>query len=253
MSTESVVIGPGYVGKATAFALQIDLLIGRNDIFPLSDYKYFILCVPTPTGGKGIQDITAIEEWLNRIKDLNKDKGDKVVIIRSTILPGTTEMLSEKYDLHVVHIPEFLSENSAIEDELNPEFVVIGCRDIVIREKMKKLFLPLERDVKFILCDSVTAEFIKYSMNSYFTLKVIYGNQLWDAARECGANYSKVKEALESHKWGSKNGWDVWYGGFRGFMGKCLPKDLYAFTKKFKLPLLDTVRQINKKLVSTTI
>lgn len=254
LSQQSVVIGPGYVGKATAFALQIDNFMGKGENFyELCHYKYFFLCIPTPTNGKGKQDISAIEEWLFRISKLKNHKDDKIVILRSTVLPGTTDKLSQKYDLHIIHIPEFLSESTALEDELNPEFMVIGCKDIVIREKAKKLFLPLEKEIKFILCDPTTAEMIKYSMNSYFALKVIIANQLWDVAKEVGADYSKVKKALETHKWGSKNGWDVWHKGFRGFSGKCLPKDLYAFTSKFKLPLLDKVREINKKLVSTTI
>lgn len=252
LSNQSIVIGPGYVGKATAYALEINDIIGKEEHIYGNDYRYFFLCVPTPTDKDGKQDLSAIEEWLIKIKKLNQDKDDKIVIIRSTILPGTTDKYSQKYNLHIAHIPEFLSENTAIEDELNPEFIVIGCGDIVIREKLKKLFIPLGHPINFILCDPTTAELIKYSMNSFFTLKVIYSNQLWDVAKEVGANYEKVKEALESHKWGSKNGWDVWHKKGRGAGGKCLKKDLRAFVNKFNVSLLKEVNNINEKLINET-
>lgn len=255
LSDQSIIIGNGVVGKATGYSLEIKDWLGKRKEygeFLYQDKTFYFLCLPTPTDKDGNQDISIIEEWLERIAKLN-DLDEKIVIIRSTILPGTTEKLIRKYKINIAHIPEFLSESTAIEDELNPEFVVIGCNDIVIREKLKDLFIPLEKHIDFILTDTTTAELIKYSMNSFFSLKVIMANQLWDVAKETGANYELVKKALEMHKWGSKNGWDVWHGCKRGFMGKCLPKDLWAFTSKFKLPLLDKVREINKKLVSTTI
>lgn len=248
----AVIIGPGVIGKATGSALGIERYVRKNDdISDFIDADYFFLCVPTPSASDGTQDTSNIEIWLEKIA---KYALEKTIIIRSTVLPGTTDKLSKKYPLlTIAHVPEFLTEGTALEDERDPEFVVIGCKDILAREKIKEIFHNVCPPSKFILCDPTTAELIKYSMNSFFALKVIYANQLWDVAKEVGANYEKVKEALESHKWGSENGWDVWHGGFRGFSGKCLPKDLYAFTKRFKLPLLDTVRQINKKLVSTTI
>ena len=258
ISTDFLLIGDGIVGKATRFTLDIKSYINikadKIGDFLLSSYKYFILCVPTPTVN-GKQDLSAIESWLKKLKSVFKDDDRIVVIIRSTILPGTTVKLAYEYKLTIAHIPEFLSEATAIEDEKNPEFVVIGCQDIIVKENLKYFFkvkLGLEEN-RIITCDPTTAELIKYAMNSFFALKVIYGNQIWDVAKEIGANYDLVKRALEQHKWGAVNGWDVWHGGFRGFGGKCLNKDLYAFTSKFKLPLLDKVREINKKIVSETI
>jgi len=250
-------IGDGMVGKASRYSLGIlDYTSTPADKYSwnINDYKYFMLCVPTPTKD-GKQDLSAIESWLKKINTRLESAPEPVVIIRSTILPGTTVKLADEYKLTIAHIPEFLSESTAIEDEKNPEFVVIGCQDILVREDLRYFFkvkLNLEDD-RIFTCDPTTAELIKYAMNSFFALKVIYGNQIWEVAKETGANYDLVKKTLETHKWGSINGWDVWHGGKRGFMGKCLPKDLYAFTSRFKLPLLDKVREINKKIVSETI
>jgi len=101
-----------------------------------------------------------------------------------------------------------------------------------------------------ILCSPTTAEVIKYTMNSFFALKVIFGNQIWDVAKSIGADYEKIKTVLEKHKWGSKNGWNVWHNGGRGFDGRCLPKDVSAFINAFDLPLLKEVDRINKELIS---
>ena len=248
------IIGWGVCGKATGYALGINW--GLDIDYQFSKHinydeiwkaDFFILCLPTPTFD-GKQDITAIEKWCEKIKKYAKEK---IVIIRSTILPGTIDYLTEKYKLKLAHVPEFLTEATALEDAKHPEFLVVGARDLLIREKVKNLFngklnLPKNR---IIMCSTTTAEMIKYAMNSFFYLKVICGNELWDLARNCGADYGKVRYALETHKWGSKNGWDVWKGGKRGVDGKCLPKDIEAFTHKFSLPLLTKMQEINKELL----
>lgn len=255
-SIPSVIIGYGVVGKATAHALEINDWVDKDKKGTLEHYlkekKYFILCLPTPNIDNNKQDLSAIEEWLNWISE-NAD--NPIVVIRSTILPGTTKRLSEKYNLRIAHVPEFLTESTAIEDTKNPELLVIGADDILVREEVEKLFHPIVESILFpriIKCNSVTAEGIKYAMNSFFALKVIYANQLWDVCKKSGVNYEALKFALEKHKWGSKNGWDVWQGGFRGYGGKCLPKDVEIFTKTFDLDLLKKVIEINKKLVKET-
>ena len=254
------IIGFGMVGKASSVALSIP----RFDCFTSKDkdqlvdgikngrYDIFVLCLPTPTTVDGKQDLTAIGEWLTNIKHSSpiSPKLDPLIIIRSTILPGTTKILSEEYGLRIAHVPEFLTEATAIKDELNPEFLVIGADDILVRQQVKELFMNSKiQSKRFLMCNSVTAELIKYSLNSWFALKVIMGNQLWDVARKVGADYEKIQEVLTEHKWGSKNGWNVWHGGFRGYGGTCLPKDLEAFSIAFDIPLLKEVDRINSDLI----
>lgn len=251
------IIGFGMVGKSSSVVLSIpeqDCYNSQNKnqlLEKIKDgiYDTFIICLPTPTINSQ-QDLSAIREWLELLRS-----NDYLVIIRSTILPGTTKKLSEEYGLNLVHVPEFLTEATAIEDELNPEFLVIGADDILVREKVRRLFLRNESQInnkKVIECNSQTAEMIKYSLNSWFALKVIMANQLWDVSKEVGADYEKVKMVLTKHKWGSKNGWDVWHKGFRGFGGNCLPKDVQAFTQAFDLPLLEKMVEINERLVKET-
>jgi len=254
-----VILGAGMVGKSTAFVLSIpesDCYNSQNkdalvEKIQTGSYNIFIFCLPTPTVN-GVQDLSAIEQWLTvlsiNVPDL--PKRDSLIIIRSTILPGTTKNLSLKYGFRIAHVPEFLTEATAIEDELNPEFLVIGADDVLVREQVKELFMQSKIQPKhIILCNSVTAETIKYSLNSWFALKVIMANQIWDVAKQVGANYEKVAEVLTKHKWGSKNGWNVYHGGGRGFDGRCLPKDVSAFINAFDLPLLKEADRINKELI----
>lgn len=252
-------IGFGMVGKSTSVALSIpesdcynsknkDELIERIN---LGWYDTFIFCLPTPTVNSK-QDLSVIGYWLAVIiKEYTESLSDLLIIIRSTILPGTTKRLSKEYGLNLAHVPEFLTEATAIEDELNPEFLVIGADDILVRQKVKDLFTLSKIQPKcWLLTNSQTAELIKYSLNSWFALKVIYANQIWDISKRVGADYEKVQEVLTKHKWGSKNGWDVWHGGFRGFGGACLPKDVEAFVNAFDIPLLKEVDRINKDLTA---
>lgn len=246
MNEETVIIGWGVVGKNTAKVLNIKNHIDRGQNDPrLSYYKYFIFCLPTPTIN-GKQDLTAIEEWLDLIRDI---KTDPIVIIRSTILPGTTEKLSKKYGLKIVHVPEFLTEATALEDTKHPEFLVIGGDNYKVREEVGKLFSPIRPKYSIYFCTSVTAEVLKYTMNSWFSLKVVFANQIFNVCEKSGAAYGAITRALEEHKWGSKNGWEIWHKNARGFSGKCLPKDIEAFSNAFELPLLTAVQWINNKLV----
>jgi len=249
-----VIAGNGVTGKATSSLFytdgvrMFDIDFDRENLsYHLKSSSFVILCLPSPTVN-GKQDLSAIDKWLGMIKT---DAPSISVIIRSTILPGTTDKLSKLYGLNIAHVPEFLTESTALEDALNPEFLVVGARDILLKEKVTQLFInnSMMLTKKVIKCSPTTAELIKYSMNSFFALKVTMANQLWDVAKEVGANYDQVREVLESHKWGSKNGWNVWHNQKRGFGGNCLPKDIEAFAGKFDLPLIDTMQEINKELI----
>jgi len=242
------VIGYGVTGKSTAFVLRIpkEKCIDSKNKEEVGIAECYILCLPTPTVN-GKQDLSAIDEWLKKIKKLNEEA---LVILRSTVLPGTTEKFIKKYGLDIVFVPEFLTESTALDDAREPEFMVIGSNDILLRRYAYKFFESRYVNPKmWIYCSPTTAEMVKYAMNCFFALKVTYANQLWDLCQETGANYEILREALENHKWGSKNGWNVWHNNKRGFAGKCLPKDVEAIANFSKLPLLNVIKDINNKLL----
>ena len=258
MKQKIALVGYGVIGKVTAKVLGIP----RKDCFDREDkqkwgYDYYILCLPslntydsTPylSVAYEIQDLSAIGQWLG---DIRRHDPKATVILRSTVLPGTTREYAKVYKLKIVYIPEFLTEKTATKDEKKPEFLVIGSKSEALGRKVLGLFdVGHCKPKKVIFTDTTTAELIKYTMNSFFALKVIFGNQMYDVAKEVKADYKKLVSVLESHKWGSKNGWNVWQGGYRGYGGHCLPKDTEAFRQKFNLPLVDTMIRINKGLLN---
>ena len=270
--SKASIVGFGVVGKSTAAAWKVERYVDVDDDGKLIyssrdddqlkldnksneelfwDSSIFILCVPTPTVG-GKQDLSTLKWWVRRI--VLKAQTRPLIVVRSTILPGTMDKLEQKYgdEADFAHVPEFLNEKTAIQDAMKPEILLIGSNNLFVREELGAL---LENIVgkKPILCTSPEAELAKYALNGFFGLKVIFGNHLWDVAREIGADYDLIAKILTKHKWGSKNGWKIWKDGYRGYGGKCLPKDIEAFGKKFNLGLLKTAHRINKKLVAETI
>lgn len=245
----AVMIGFGVVGKATSEALGIEkyLDIKKSNI-SFDDAvreKYIFICLPTPTiNGKCFtQDIEYI------IKKISYKKSpDTVIILRSTVIPGTTRKLSQKYKINIIHHPEFLTEATALQDSKHPDLLVFGSDNKKILADFVKIYDGFECP-KFKM-DSITSETLKYAINNFYALKVVFANQIYDLCQANGANYHLLKEAMYARKWIGQNHLDVFHKGYRGAGGNCLPKDLEAFVFYSKLPLLKTALKINKQYLS---
>ena len=257
---DAVVHGFGVVGRATAYALGIDryndLTGGNVTVEESAKYRYQFVCIPTPfvSGGYytgGIIDL---------IKQIN---GDNVFIIRSTVLPGTCHEIAEiTGKMAVVHMPEFLTESTAFRDSVYPDQIIVGCDDTEIRSEVIALvrgryfhFRPDDRVPPIIGVGVVTAELIKCATNAFYSMKVIFANEVFELAQRVGADYDDVKDALYRHKWIGENHLDVnfkrpsWDAPRRGLHGKCLPKDLKALTSFSGSKLLKVVEELNEGLV----
>src|SRR3990167_3739264 len=143
MNPKITIIGKGVVGKSTGYLFAgsdvnyLDLYESEDNIdYAIRNSVYIIICVPTPTVD-GKQDISAIINWLKLIEEKFENRQ---VIIRSTVLPQTCKKLSEDYKLQIAHVPEFLTEATAIYDAQNPEILIVGADDIILREKVFQLF-----------------------------------------------------------------------------------------------------------------
>lgn len=245
---EAVVIGgTGMVGNATMKSLGIEYHYSRrtNNIEGLDAdmFKYIFICLPTPTID-GKQFIYTLEDYIKRIAEY---KHKPLVIIRSTVLPGTCKRLEDTYGVRIVHVPEFLTESTWEQDSKWPDLIVIGANNNEIREEVAGIFKARFKGAHYILTDTVTSETIKYAINTLYAVKVVFGNQIFDFSTEVGANYETIKEALYARKWIGKNHLDVWHNGKRGAGGKCLEKDLDAFATLLNSPLLKVANELNKK------
>lgn len=246
---DAVIIGKGMVGKATMHSLGIKDYYSRSSttvkLDEIHKFKYIFLCVPTPTIN-GECDISLLDWYIGEISRRSKDP---IFIIRSTVIPGTCDKLAHAYGVKIVHVPEFLSEDTWKEDSEWPDLTVIGYADINDHNQVMAIFKARFKGTQFVSTDLKTAETIKYAINSFYALKVVYANEVYDYCQDKGMNYDTVKNAMYSRKWIGKNHLDVINKGGRGAGGKCLRKDLDAFANETCSDLLLEANRINQMLL----
>jgi len=216
----------------------------------LNNAEVIFICVPTPHRKEGNQgfDLSFVEEAINLLE------GEKVVVIKSTVLPGTTEMLQKKYPQHKFLMnPEFLTEETADQDMQYPDRQIVGYtqKSYSIAGDILQLLplAPFER-----IMPATEAEMVKYFGNTWFAIKVIFANQIYDLCEKLGINYNRVMEAASADKRIGRTHLEVWHKGYRGYGGKCLYKDMKSFIqfareKGVDLKLHQIADEINEKLM----
>ncbi len=224
---------------------------GKNlgSIKEINQADVIFLCVPTPylKKEKGF-DLSFIKDAFTKIDD------NKIVVIKSTVLPGTTESLQKKYPQHKILMnPEFLTEVTADQDMNYPDRQIIGYTKQsynVAGDVMALLPLaPFER-----ILPATEAEMVKYYGNTWFSTKVIFANQIYDLCEKLGIDYNRIKEAAAADKRIGRTHLEILHKGYRGFGGKCLVKDNRAIiqladTKGVNLKLHKIVEEINNELM----
>lgn len=215
---------------------------------------YIFVCVPTPYDWrKSIIDLSGLKDTLKKL-DGTKAK----IIIKSTIPPKTTADLQKKFpSLPLLFNPEFLSEATCETDFMNPDRQIVGYTDVSFSYATEVLHL-LPNSPYDVIMTSTEAEIVKYVNNFHGSLMVIFANFIFDICQKAKADYELVKKASTASKWvGSPMGrmyWDVYHGGFRGYGGKCFPKDMHnlsgwCFEHNISDKLLDAVIEENERLL----
>jgi len=256
--TRCGIIGVGMVGGAMQRYFEkkegIELFLydnGRNLGSPedINKAEIVFICVPTPylKDGKGF-DLSYVEESFNMLQ------GEKVVVIKSTVMPGTTEILQQKYPQHKVLMnPEFLTEETADQDMAYPDRQLIGYTEKsheVAGDVMQLLPLaPFER-----ILPSTEAELVKYFGNTWFSVKVSFANQMYDLCQALGIDYDRMVEAAAADKRIGRTHLNIFHKGYRGYGGKCLPKDIKALiqladVKGVNLKMHKVAEEINNELM----
>lgn len=246
------VIGGGMVGSAIKSyfpqALIYDKFKPQDSLEQVLQSDYIFIAVPTPYNG-GF-DLSIMDEAMSYLSGAK----DKVVIIKSTVIPGTTDNYQQKYpSLKILFNPEFLTEKTAVEDFKNPDRQIVGFtnnNEVVAKEVLA--LLPPASYQKTM--PAKAAELVKYMFNTFYATKVVFANQFYDLCQKLGLDYELVKGAFLTEKKNLFNHFDVWHKGYRGYGSKCLPKDLNALVELgdkngVDLQLLKTVRAINEQLI----
>lgn len=226
------IIGNGFVGESMAFAFSPISEVKIYDINPLRtnctldevhECDYVFVCVPTPMDFNGKQDISYIEEVFKYAS--NKP----IYIIKSTILPGTTERLIDEYPkLKIIFSPEFLTERTAKLDMLTQSRIILGG-EYELTKQVEKLFNERFMNRHIIHTDSKTAEFIKYMNNTFFATKVSIMNEFYRLSNVLNVNWEGALYGFASDgRVGDSHLHVPGPDGKLGFGGTCFPKDINA-------------------------
>jgi UDPglucose 6-dehydrogenase len=181
----------------------------------------------------------------------------KIAVLKSTILPGTTESIQkENPDIFVFHSPEFLTQATAAHDAANPQRNIIGIPidSKEYREAAEKVLGVLPDAPYKKVIPSQEAELIKYGGNCWFFFKVIYINMLYDLAMKTGCDWPTIQEALAADpRIGSTHLNPVHQSG-RGAGGNCFIKDFEAFSRMYAEEVGDELgKQVARALVNKNI
>lgn len=226
------VIGNGFVGEAIAFAFSPSTDLRVYDIDPLrsthtkeelDECEFIFVCVPTPMYRDGTQDLTYIE------KVFEEAISGPVYIIKSTVLPGTTEALWRKFpSLSIIFNPEFLTERTAKLDMLTQARIILGGRKDLTMD-VKKLFEERFMNRHIIETDSTTAELTKYMNNTFFATKVSIMNEFKRLSDKLGTNWEDALYGFAAdHRIGDSHLHVPGPDGKHGYGGTCFPKDVNA-------------------------
>ena len=238
------IVGNGFVGSAIThgFILHVeDVLIYDKDknrsthtleeLAKESDVIF--VCVPTPMFESGDCDLSIVKSV---VEDLStcKDIEQKVIVIKSTVVPGTTEKLAANFpEMNFVFNPEFLTERKARLDFINTSRIVLGSNNRMANDIVEKLYRIRFPHTKIIKTDFGTAQLIKYMANCFFATKVSFMNEMYQVCEAINGDWEKALEGFIADGRIGNSHIDVpGHDGDFGFGGKCFPKDINAMIKK---------------------
>ncbi len=252
--------------KTIRIALRNGLKVSSSISSVTDQCNIIFVTVGTPTLEKGGIDLSMVESAIKEIgRLLKRTKNNPAIIIKSTIIPGTTQKLiailekesgrKNGKDFGVISNPEFLREGVAIEDTINPHIIVLGGTDNKFMKRLTDFYSKIHPDVQIIKTNPQTAEIIKYANNSFLATKISFINQIATICEAIpGANIEQVAKAIGLNpRIGS-----LFLNAGPGYGGSCLPKDVKAiinFSSKIGVDstLLDAVEEVNQNQVRNII
>lgn len=250
------IIGQGFVGNAVYQKFRhffnvytYDLnnrLCNSTEKEIIEKCSIVFVCVPTPMNEDGSCNISTVESVIKKFSLTN----NCILIIKSTIPPGTTEKLNNQYKrIQLVFNPEFLTERNAIDDYKNQNRIILGgprpATTIV-----KSIFTKAFPKAHIIKTGSTHAEMIKYFTNIFLATKVTFANEMHELCVKLKLDYDKVIEySILDDRIGKTHLNVPGPDGDYGFGGHCFPKDLSALIKLSDE--LGTTNNLLKSLVKT--
>ena len=254
------IIGQGFVGNAVYQKFKdffdvytFDLIeeLSSSSIEEIKrKCKIIFICVPTPMKKNGSCDVSNVEAVIQDFSELN----EIILINKSTVPPGTTDMLNNKYkNIQIIFNPEFLTERNAVNDFKKQNRIIIGGPRPATT-LIKNIYSKVFPGANIIKTGSKHAEMVKYFTNSFLAAKVSFANEMFELCNKLNLDYDKVVEySVQDKRIGNTHFNVPGPDGDFGFGGHCFPKDLSALiqlTEKFESTnnVLKAVIKTNDKL-----
>tara|TARA_X000000368_G_scaffold172730_1_gene136218 strand:- start:707 stop:1564 length:858 start_codon:yes stop_codon:yes gene_type:complete len=239
------IIGKGFVGSAVEYGFTCDekfeAQIKIYDVNPklsthslsetINDSDFVFISVPTPANDDGSSNLKSLNVVLKKINECIEN--DCVILIRSTVTPGTSSNFSKKYpSLNIVFNPEFLTEKNANNDFINQSRIILGGNKVLTSRVARLYNLRFNEKIPIIETNYQTAELIKYMNNTFLATKVSFMNEMFLIANEVNADWNKAVEGFTlDNRVGSSHVNVPGHDGQFGFGGSCFPKDIQALIK----------------------
>lgn len=239
------IAGIGVVGGATLKSFQLHNInvkpydkyknIGAFD--DLLDADIVFLCLPTLYNQEmQSYDKTALNEVC---AGLSEKKYSGIVVVKSTVEPGTTQVFAEKYNLSMMHNPEFLTARTAFEDFHNQPHIIIGTTTSSNQQQLENItqfYKKYYSSAEYTVCSSTESEMIKIFCNCFYSVKVQFFNELYLLCQKHSVNYDNIKNTMIKNGWINPQHTSVpGPDGKLSYGGMCFPKDTNALLSHMKL------------------
>ncbi len=235
------IIGEGWVGKSMHEMFpdavvydepKIKEAEGWGDVeraiwmgrYAVNSCDIAFICVPTPNKEDGTLDTSIVEEVINWCES-------DLIVIRSTLQPGTSDRLKTETGKRIVTQPEYLGETVAhpLLDQGERPFIILGGDRQDTRKVIEMYQGVYNANTSIRQVSNLEAEVIKLSENRAIAFKVAQCQELYDACEAAGVDYYTVRDAV----YGDDPRFNLWhtfvYPDKRGMNSKCIPKDVYAW------------------------
>ncbi|MGA2159338.1 MAG: UDP-glucose/GDP-mannose dehydrogenase family protein [Dehalococcoidia bacterium] len=233
-------------------AMQDVRIHATTDFNKMLDTDLTFLCGGTPGQSDGSINLKFVRGPAEQTAEVLKNKSTRhVVVMRSTVVPGTTEtyiepLFQDNRQVGICVNPEFLREGTALEDFTHPNRIIIGEKDEEAGDALCNVYRNFRSPI--IRTNFRTAEMIKYASNTFLATKVSFINEIGNICKKLGINVFDVTEAIG---YDMRIGTDYLRAGL-GFGGFCLPKDTAALIARsqelgYEPELLKTVIQLNER------
>ena len=237
MSEKVAIIGYGWVGKSMAEMFPGSVIYDEPKILESGSFEQVdalrimvnncdvaFVCVPTPNNNKAELDTSIVEEVIDWCES-------DLIVIRSTVNPGTADRIKEKTGKHVVTQPEYLGETVGhpLLDQTDRPFMILGGDPEDRRRAIEVYQKAYNANIFIRQVTNLEAEVIKLSENRAILYKVAQCQELYDACQAANVDYYTIRDAV----YGDDPRFSLWhtfvFPDQRGANSKCIPKDTYAW------------------------